>query len=85
MRDEDKIANITNDNEPTSGDISDSWYVNDNSDEMTVIDRLKPNDKINYEYFINMEYTKNKIVDLLKNMPKKVTKSAIIMIQDKNR
>ncbi|OEJ13770.1 hypothetical protein BFL38_03210 [Brachyspira hampsonii] len=69
--------------ETSTAYLSDVWYVDDDYDEISVIDTLKS--KTNHKYSTDMKYAKNKIADLLKNMPKKVTKSAIIMIQDKNR
>ncbi|WP_020006041.1 sigma-70 family RNA polymerase sigma factor [Brachyspira innocens] len=59
--------------------LSDVWYVDDDYDEISVIDTLKS--KTNHEYFIDREYTKNKIIADLKKLPEKVTKAVIIIIK----
>ena len=50
-----------------SASISGIWYVDDDYDEISVIDTLKP--KTNQKYFSNREYAKNKIVSDLKKLP----------------
>lgn len=65
---------------PTS--LSDVWYVGDDSDEISVIDTLKSNDKTNPEYLAEREDVKNKIVDALKKLPEKEKQVLILYYYD---
>ena len=65
---------------PTS--LSDVWYVGDDSDEISVIDTLKSNDKTNPEYLAEREDVKNKIVAALKKLPEKEKQVLILYYYD---
>ena len=65
---------------PTS--LSDVWYVGDDSDEISVIDTLKSNDKTNPEYLAEREDVKNKIIAALKKLPEKEQQVLILYYYD---
>ncbi|WP_295161020.1 RNA polymerase sigma factor WhiG [uncultured Brachyspira sp.] len=65
---------------PTS--LSDIWYVGDDSDEISVIDTLKSNDKTNPEYLAEREDVKNKIIAALKKLPEKEQQVLILYYYD---
>ncbi len=62
--------------------LSEVWYLGDDSDEISIIDTLKSNDKTNPEYLAEREDVKKKIVEALKKLPEKEQQVLILYYYD---
>lgn len=68
--------------ESSTTSLSEVWYLGDDSDEISIIDTLKSNDKTNPEYLAEREDVKKKIVEALKKLPEKEQQVLILYYYD---